>query len=862
MGILTRPLMRPQQRWDLEDFNTGLSALRADSHFYTKRLISDKAYIFQGFTISNTFIGQPTADINLTNATLINGNNTGDVSWWTAPESPTPITLPTGVDGLQGGRNYIEIEVNPLDGTPLQRAFWDPSANSGAGVEFTQEVNTVTEMFVNVSVNQTGFTVGNPNMIPVAIIDLDVGLNIKGIRDKRNMMFRLGKPDDIDAQFTWGTREEPTTILVFPVPSGTAYLAGETVTFTSGATATVVTGGTNNIEVFDFSTDSVTPGDIVSGGTSGASAALQSYYENFTGADKDIRNYRDAFTALMNEIRVVKGTRFWYEIGNVVSLPSLLNYVNSLVVPVSSGARFAWTGSAFKITDNQTSGQTTVDPIAAIRIPGYGGDLILTRQDGSGGSASLSIPDGSLLYVQLPASGTSRTWSQSGPLSTNFKVVDREDFIPSDSNFILAYREGSKIIFPSGGELSPGEDQDIGEGISKETLAFIGAESETSTNPQYTTLPSVNLSNQFTTSDSLTQSTSVNAANINDMAAAILKPYEEKLTVVSGAPASSNEVTGPLSIAATITIPLDSRNASVQKKYVVGQGGLILFLNGQHLVLNEDYTEIGSTGSLSSTIQLLQGFVVGDELDIRIINPQFFGTVGADQAFFVNYLTGQNGSSMPVGSIYNTGTDRLQVWRNGLAMLRTSSVGDVIERYLETNANSIALSQAANPDEVFVMVNHEAPNPNVTLITGVTGTVLTVPTYVIGNKALRVFRNGVMLTLNVAATADIKYGETSTTTITLALAAAVTDVFKIFRAGTPPQWRESINGVTGFVITVPNSRTFTHGDPKLLVFRNGLMMYNSTVLGNVGDRYQQTGTTQVTLSEAAVTSDLFEFIYV
>lgn len=862
MGILTRPLLRPGQRWDLEDFNTALSALRADSHFYTKRFLSDKAYVLQGFEISQAFIGQPTADVTLTSATLINGDNTGDISWWTAPESPAPLTLPTGVNGLQGGRNYVELQVFSQDGTALQRAFWDPSANSGAGVEFSQEVNTVTEMFIQVKINQTGFTTGDTTLIALAVVDLDVSLNIRGIRDKRNMFFRLGTPDNIDAEFTWGIREEPTMILTFSVPSGTPFVASETVTFTSGATAVVSTGGTNSIEVYDFSNDNLVPGDLVTGESSSATGTLQSYYENFTGADKDIRNYRDMFTALMNEIRVVKGTRFWYQSGGVISLPTLLNYVNSLIVPISAGARFVWTGSAFKITDNQTTGQATSDVVGAIRVPGFSGNLYLTRQDGSGGSASISIPDQGILYVELPTPGTSRSYSETGTGSSNFVIVDRASFVPTDSNFIIAYREGTKIIFPTGGELSPGEEEDIGQGVSKEILAFIGAEDETSTNPQYTSLPSADLSNQFTTSDSLTQALSISAANINDLASAALKPYDEGLTVVSGAPANTNQVTGPLSIGATLTLPEDSRNGSVQKQYIVNGGGLIVFLNGQHLVVNVDYTEVGSSGTLSSTIQLLQGLVVDDALEIRIINPQFFGTVGSDQAFFVNYLTGQNGSSMPVGDIYNTGTDRLQVWRNGLAMDKTSSVGDLIERYTETNANSIALAQAANPDEIFTMVNHAAPNPSVTLITGITGTVLTIPTYVIGNDALRIFRNGVLLSTNVGAPTDLHYTESSTTTVTLDLAAGVDDVFKVFKSGAVPQWRGAVTGVTGSTITAPGSHTFTNGDPKLLVFRNGSLMFDSTVLGQPADRYQQSGTTQITLSEAAVTADLFEFIYV
>jgi hypothetical protein len=623
LGILTKPLLRPQQRWDLEDFNTALSALRADSHFYTKRFIADKSYILQGFTISQAFIGQPTADVTLTDATLINGDNTGDVSWWTAPESASPLTLPVGVGGLQGGRNYVELEVYSEDGTPLQRAFWDPSANSGAGVEFTQEVDTVTELFVRAKVNQTGFTVGNPNLIPLAVIDLDGSLNIRGIKDKRELLFRLGTPDDIDDSFTWGSRSEPATTLVFATPSGTAFEEGETVTFSSGATAVVTLGGTNNVQVFDFSTDSHLPGDLVTGGTSGATATLQSYYESFTGADKDIRNYRDMFAALMNEIRLVKGTRFWYEAGNALSLPSVLDYVNAIVAPIASGAKFAWSGSALSITDDATSGQATSDVIAAVRIPGKANDYYLTREDGTGGSATVSIPDQSILYVELPSSGD-RTFSESGPGVTNFRVVDIGSFIPSDKNFILAYREGTKVILTGLGELEAGETVEVGDGVSSELLAFIGSTGETDSTPPYSETPSAELPNDFSSADSLTEAISKTTANLNVVAESLLSPYQERLSIVSGVAANDNELQGPVSSGTSFTIPLDSRNANVQKTYTVGQGGLVLFLNGIHLTLGEDYAEVGAAGSQSSTVQILDDLVVDDELDVRIINPQSF----------------------------------------------------------------------------------------------------------------------------------------------------------------------------------------------------------------------------------------------
>lgn len=864
MGILTRPLLRPQQRWDLEDYNTALSALRADSHFYTKTFISDKSSILQGFTISQTFVGQPTADITMDDATLVNGDNTGDFSWWTAPDAPDPITIPTGVGGLQAGRNYVELELFAQDGTPLQRAFWDPTANSGAGVEFTQEVNTVTELFVGVKVNQTGFNVGNPNRIKLAIIDLDGSSNIRGIQDKRDRLFRLGTGDDINSNYTWGAQTEPTTLLTFTVASPTPFVAGEIATFTSGATATVVTGGNNNIQVVNFSTVNYQPGDTVTGGTSGGSSTLLSYYNSFTGADKDIRNYSDMFRALMTEIKRIKGTQFWFEVGSPSSLPSLLNYINSIIAGISNGARFHWSGTNLSITDALTTGQASSDIIAGIRIPGYASDVLMARQDGTGGSTTLAIPDKNILFVKLPTPGSNRTFSQSGSGPTNYQVTPIGSFIPSDANFVLAYREGTKVIITGLGELKAGESIDVSSELSKEILAFIGAADDTSTNPPYTTTPSADLSNQFTTQDSLTQSSSINAANINDIAKVLLRPYQEPKAIISGSPSNTNQLQGPISSGTMITLPLDSRDSSAVRSYRVGAGGLWLFLNGQEMLVDDDFAEVGSLAAQSTQIQILRDLVIGDVLEFRLINPQFFGTGGADQPFYVNYIIGQNGSDVPVGALYNLGTDKLQVWRNGLMMNKSLSVGDAIDRYQESTPNSVALAQAADPSEIFAFVNHETPNPGISLITGFAGTVLTVPTYTMGNGELRIFRNGILLSTNASAPTDLKYTETSTTSITLALAAGVTDVFKVFRAGTPPTWRKSLTGTTGTHLVIPGAVTFTPGSPKLLVFRNGLLIADSLVLGNPVDRYQQSSNNAIDLEGTvpAVMSDLFEFIYV
>lgn len=94
--------------------------------------------------------------------------------------------------------------------------------------------------------------------------------------------------------------------------------------------------------------------------------------------------------------------------------------------------------------------------------------------------------------------------------------------------------------------------------------------------------------------------------------------YEEPLSIVTGSPANDNEFTGPVSALSTLLMPLDSRDGNTTQYYVVGSGRLSVFLNGQFMNRDEDYAEVGSSGSLSNQIQILQDLVVGDVVEFRI----------------------------------------------------------------------------------------------------------------------------------------------------------------------------------------------------------------------------------------------------
>lgn len=232
-------------------------------------------------------------------------------------------------------------------------------------------------------------------------------------------------------------------------------------------------------------------------------------------------------------------------------------------------------------------------------------------------------------------------------------------------------------------------------------------------------------------------------------------------------------------------------------------------------------------------------------------------TGGAAEAYFVNYLTGQTAYSIGTGAKYNLGTDKLKVYRNGLVMLNTASVGSNLERYQELTNKSVLLSDVAVASDLFAFVNQDVDVDYSTIITGITGVTVTVPTYVMGNNALRVYRNGVLMNAASLGTAVDQYTEASTTSLSLNVAAVSTDVFLVER-GPVPTFREDLDGFSGTLITLGSS--YTMGTQELLVFRNGILLYNSLTLGAAINRYQETSTTTVTVGVTASPSDVFTFI--
>lgn len=469
--ILARPRLISQERFDLEDLSVLLSAARTDSKLYTKEFLSSQNLILKGFTI--TGLGLHVATMIMADSTLIMPQNSFDFSYFTAAPAEPNITIPAS-ELTVGVRNYIEVSLATQDGTPLTRAFWDPEANSGAGAEFNQQVDTVTDLEIIPVVLTGGFS-GLPDRLPVAIMDVDGSGVIKTILDRRELYFRLGKPENLSNQFSWNSRTEPSYSAVLTGVLGT-FVDGEILTINT-ETATCVTGGTTNISWNIPSGINFFPGSTVTGGSSGATGTLSTVQESFTGADKDVQNDHDILTAIMTEIKLMKNSPFWYTLQNL-SISGIMSQINSVMVGNTSSAQYSWNGSRLSITDSSVSPDMS-DVLGFIRSFGNSGAFALSRQDNTGGSTTLAIGNGQVLFVDLPTSGD-RTYSGSGTGPTNFQLASYGSFVPTDQRYWIAFRSGNRLIVRGQGELIAGESAPIGDTIPTTLLNNIGLADEES----------------------------------------------------------------------------------------------------------------------------------------------------------------------------------------------------------------------------------------------------------------------------------------------------------------------------------------------------------------------------------------------
>lgn len=401
--ILSRIRIIPQERFDLEDLNAMLSAVRTDSKYNVKKLLSNLNYVINGFQV--TGLGLKSATVSMTDGTLIIPAGSSDFSWYTTSPSDPNVTIPDA-SLVDNSRNYVEIELLTANNTPVTRAFWDPDANSGTGAEFNQITDTITDLTVQFIVLQGGFS-GNVDRLPLAIIDTDSTGAIQQIFDERVLFHRLGTPTNPHAQYAWGTKQEPPYTMTLNGVTGT-FQANEIISIGT-ETATVVTGGTTSITFQVPSSKNFSIGDSVTGLTSGAAGSVASTSESFSGVDKSVINLKQDLDAIKTEILLMKtntGTGFWWQ--TTTSITEIMAEIAAIAAILDDPSY----DEDMTIASLITSGSTVTLPTNS-RISGT------PQQFYTVGKGALEI----YLNGQRITQNTSGGWSESGSSGSSSDVI-------------------------------------------------------------------------------------------------------------------------------------------------------------------------------------------------------------------------------------------------------------------------------------------------------------------------------------------------------------------------------------------------------------------------------------------------------
>jgi len=205
--------------------------------------------------------------------------------------------------------------------------------------------------------------------------------------------------------------------------------------------------------------------------------------------------------------------------------------------------------------------------------------------------------------------------------------------------------------------------------------------------------------------------------------------------------------------------------------YDIGENELLVFASGVFMTLGSDYTETTTT-----SITFLSGRVVGESVTIWKVGPTVTPIIGGIQPLRTTITSTSGQTVYPTTFSYTTGQDEILVFSGGVYM----TSGD---DYTETSSTSITFGVGRPLGEKVTIWKvgdstgaMNAANEQIFSATaGQLLFTLTLFTYTTGAKQIMVFQNGLLQDITV------DYTETSTSSITLTVGAALGDSIKVVK---------------------------------------------------------------------------------
>jgi hypothetical protein len=304
MAVLQRTALYPQERFDIPDARAMEAFGQNDWRFFIKGILTQKSVIISGFDITNypNIFTVPGVRIQQNNIAFLHPEATTQANgFYVSAGSEPDFNLVLNSNTT----NFVEVDLTATSGSPDVRAFWDAGADGGKGAEFTQTVDTVINLELDIQVNVSGFT---PGKIPLYKITTNLSGVVTEFQDCRPMFFRLG---------SGGTSPDPDNNLEFANAPDAAHARLET----------------------PFIANQATTGNAP-----------------FLGGDKNIKSQKQWMDAVMTLIKETNGTPYWYMKPSASTASAYQNAAMSIL----TGGTWEHLGKSAKIT-SKTSNSVTVE---------------------------------------------------------------------------------------------------------------------------------------------------------------------------------------------------------------------------------------------------------------------------------------------------------------------------------------------------------------------------------------------------------------------------------------------------------------------------------------------------------------------
>ena len=263
MSVRRRQNFLGGQRIDVPYLKSVESAVSNDFDELISGLVigENKSYVVRGFEINMPgAIGSSANGLQLivSDTSILHGASDESGTFYNIPSgTPAEILSSTTNDRVDGAftpstDNYVGVElVREVDDSTIDQSyFWNPTTN----IEVTKTVPLAIILDYKIVISTSSFA---SNVLPIAIVQTDASNNVISITDRRPMLLRLGTAGNFD----------PNPFYIYPWADGRS-------------------------ENFYTSTSSAT--------------------SPFQGGDKQIKNLKEFFDALMTEVKLLKGTPYWY----------------------------------------------------------------------------------------------------------------------------------------------------------------------------------------------------------------------------------------------------------------------------------------------------------------------------------------------------------------------------------------------------------------------------------------------------------------------------------------------------------------------------------------------------------------------